>query len=89
MPNKTSGGEVCPSGSFDGGNSNLNSTGCTPCSKICKTCNGPTSNDCIVCAGLQAMFNNSCVALNADGICDGTGGMIADNNKHKCEGEDF
>jgi hypothetical protein len=81
---KTSNGEVCPSATFQ---DTTNSTQCHGCAAECASCTGSSSNDCTVCANLRAMFNNSCVSTNSEGICEGSGGMIANNNNHKCEGE--
>ncbi|KIL68473.1 hypothetical protein M378DRAFT_190887 [Amanita muscaria Koide BX008] len=75
----TSTGSPCPDGSFSNG------AQCSACSPTCKTCTGSTSNDCAVCANGKYMFNGSCVAANSVGVCDGTNGMIADNNKKECD----
>ena len=77
----TSDGTVCPNGAFSDGQK------CAPCSPSCSTCNGPSSNNCIVCASGQSMFQGSCVNVGTNGVCAGTGGMIADNNKQECDGE--
>ncbi|KAF8228601.1 hypothetical protein L208DRAFT_1453265 [Tricholoma matsutake] len=74
----TSTGTVCPDGSFSNG------TTCTPCSPTCKTCTAGTSNDCIICAAGQYMFNGHCVAANTNGVCAGSN-LIADNNKNECD----
>jgi hypothetical protein len=66
---------------------------CSRCSPACQTCNGPSSNNCVICAStgsnIQSLFNNHCVSVNSDGICQGTNGMIADNNKQQCESENM
>ncbi|KIK66073.1 hypothetical protein GYMLUDRAFT_957072 [Collybiopsis luxurians FD-317 M1] len=78
QPSTTSTGTVCPDGSFSSGSS------CTPCSPSCQTCNGPTSNNCVLCASGSYAFNGSCVTADSNGICSGTG-LIADNNKKECD----
>jgi hypothetical protein len=83
---KTSNGEDCPRKSFQ---DPQNTTRCNACSPECNSCTGPSSNDCTVCASPGAMFNNSCVSTNDLGICANSNGMIADNVKNKCEGEDL
>ena len=35
------------------------------------------------------MFNGNCVTVNSDGVCEGTNGMIANNNKQMCDGENY
>lgn len=77
----TSTGQTCPDGSFSDGSS------CSVCSSACKTCTGPTSNDCVACAAGKYMFNGNCVSANGDGSCEGTTGMIANNLKGECDGE--
>jgi hypothetical protein len=79
----TSSGQVCPDGSFSDG------TKCTPCSTVCKTCTGATSNDCVLCASGGFMFNGNCVSTNADGVCEGTTGMIGNNIKGECDCERY
>ena len=74
----TSTGTVCPDGSFSNGAS------CAPCSPLCQTCNGPTSNDCIVCGQGKLALNGNCVATDGNGVCQGSN-MIANNNKHECD----
>ncbi|KAF8061726.1 insulin-like growth factor binding protein [Lyophyllum atratum] len=74
----TSTGVLCPEGSFSDG------TACSLCSPSCKTCTGPTSNDCVICATGQYSFNGNCVGTNIDGICQGSN-LIADNVKHECD----
>ncbi|EIN07935.1 hypothetical protein PUNSTDRAFT_144417 [Punctularia strigosozonata HHB-11173 SS5] len=74
----TSTGTVCPDGSFSNG------TACQPCAATCQTCNGPTSNDCIICGTGNYKLNGSCVSTDSNGVCEGTTGMVADNNKHEC-----
>ena len=83
LPSVTSAGTTCPDGSFSNGQQ------CSACSPSCSTCNGPSSNDCIVCATGQSLFNGSCVSTNADGVCEGSNGMIANNNKQECDSEIF
>ena len=79
LPSVTSGGTTCPSGAFSAGQE------CSPCSSSCRTCNGPSSNNCIVCAAGQSLFNGSCVTTNSNGVCEGSNGMIANNNKQECD----
>ncbi len=79
----TSTGTVCPDGSFSNG------AQCGVCSPSCKTCTGPSSNDCAVCATGTYIFNGSCVSADTNGICDGANGMIADNNKEECDSKSF
>ncbi|CAL1703272.1 unnamed protein product [Somion occarium] len=74
----TSTGTVCPDGSFSNG------TACTPCSPLCQTCTGATSNDCIICGAGKYSLNGNCVAADGNGVCQGSS-MIADNNKHECD----
>jgi len=74
-------GPQCPNGSFGNG------TQCLPCSPACQTCSGATSNDCIVCQSGSFMFNGSCVSANEDGVCQGTAGLVANNIKGECDGE--
>ena len=74
----TSSGTVCPDGSFSNG------TACSPCASTCTTCNGPTSNNCIICGNGQFSLNGSCVPTDSNGVCQGTS-MIANNNKHECD----
>ncbi|KAJ3723967.1 insulin-like growth factor binding protein [Lentinula raphanica] len=78
QPTTTSSGTVCPDGSFGSGSS------CSPCSSSCQTCNGATSNDCIICASGSYAFNGSCITADSNGVCEGTG-LIADNNKKECD----
>ena len=35
----------------------------------------------------NSLFQGSCVAVDSSGVCAGSGGMIADNNKGECDGE--
>jgi hypothetical protein len=79
----TSGGQLCGPGAY-GVSTQSN---CSACSPSCQTCNGPSSNDCLKCASNKAMFNHSCVTTNADGICEGSNGLIANNDKNECESE--
>ncbi|KAF5382868.1 hypothetical protein D9757_007308 [Collybiopsis confluens] len=78
LPSTTTSGTVCPDGSFSSGGS------CTPCSPSCQTCNGLSSNNCILCASGSYAFNGSCVTADSNGVCSGTG-LIADNNKKECD----
>ncbi|KAH9930833.1 uncharacterized protein B0H18DRAFT_991485 [Fomitopsis serialis] len=77
-PQKTSSGTQCPDGSFSNGAS------CEQCSSLCQTCNGATSNDCIICATGSYSFNGSCVTASSSGVCENSN-MIANNNKHECD----
>ncbi|KAJ4474127.1 hypothetical protein C8J55DRAFT_537066 [Lentinula edodes] len=77
-PTTTSSGTVCPDGSFSSG------TTCSSCSPSCQTCNGATSNDCIICASGSYAFNGSCITADSNGVCEGTG-LIADNDKKECD----
>ena len=74
-------GTPCPDGSYNAGKK------CAHCSGLCMTCNGPSSNNCIDCRPGQVLFNGSCTTPDSDGVCEGSNGMIADNNKRKCDGE--
>ena len=82
----TSTGDTCPKHSFL---NPQNTTECLACANDCASCTGPSSNDCIVCASPKVMLNNSCVTPNEFGICANSNGMIADNVKNKCEGENL
>ena len=72
-------GTSCPDGSYSAGDE------CALCPESCATCNGP--KDCIICRSGLLKFGDKCVAVGNDGVCAGTGGMIADNNKLACDGE--
>ena len=81
-------GVTCRDGSYSAGKS------CENCSPSCRTCNGPSSNNCILCpigvtgvTGLNYKFNGSCVPADSNGICEGSNGMIADVNKQECDGK--
>ncbi|CAA7268508.1 unnamed protein product [Cyclocybe aegerita] len=74
----TTSGQVCPEGSFSNGGS------CSPCSSVCQSCTGGSSNDCVVCAPNLFTLNGACVPANSDGICQGVD-LIADNNKRECD----
>ncbi|KAH7911899.1 growth factor receptor domain-containing protein [Hygrophoropsis aurantiaca] len=74
----TSSGTPCPDGSFSNGSS------CEPCSPLCQTCTGSTSNDCIICGSGSYSFNGSCVQTSSSGVCQGSN-LIANNNKHECD----
>ncbi|RDB19354.1 Extracellular matrix protein FRAS1 [Hypsizygus marmoreus] len=78
LPSTTTTGTPCPEGSFS------NEATCSLCSPSCKTCTGPTSNDCVICAAGQYLFNGNCVGTNSDGVCEGSN-LIADNIKHECD----
>ncbi|KAF9009557.1 insulin-like growth factor binding protein [Cyathus striatus] len=75
----TSTGILCPDGSFADG------IKCSLCAGACKTCKGGTSNDCTLCASGSYMFNGVCVSTNDQGVCEGSGGFVADNVKHVCD----
>ena len=74
-------GDICPDGSYSAGKQ------CNLCSKSCTTCNGPSERNCTQCGYGHSQFEGRCVPVGADGVCAGTGGMIADNNKQECDGE--
>lgn len=74
----TTSGTVCPDGSFSDG------TACKACSPSCKTCSGPTSNDCIICGNGQYKLGDNCVGTDGNGVCEGST-LIANNNKHECD----
>jgi hypothetical protein len=74
----TSGGVVCPSGSF------ANGASCAQCSSSCQSCSGPTAKDCVVCASGSFTLNGTCVSADSNGVCQGTS-LIADNNKRECD----
>ena len=73
----TSTGTTCPDGSFSNG------TACEPCSPLCQTCSGATSNDCIICGAGKYTLNGNCVGTDGNGVCSGST-LVADNNKHEC-----
>ncbi|KAF9010794.1 insulin-like growth factor binding protein [Cyathus striatus] len=75
----TTSGQVCPDGSF------ANGASCSTCADACSTCTGGTSNDCIVCKQGTFLFNGVCVSADGNGVCQGTGGLVADNNKKECD----
>ncbi|KII89391.1 hypothetical protein PLICRDRAFT_53827 [Plicaturopsis crispa FD-325 SS-3] len=75
----SSSGTPCPDGSFS------SSGTCTPCSPSCQTCTGATSNDCVICKSGTFSFNGSCVGTDGNGVCAGTGGLIANNDNHECD----
>lgn len=77
----TATGDICPDGSYSAGNE------CGDCSPTCTTCNGPTSKNCIACRSGLYQHQGRCVAAGANGVCAGTRGMFADNNKLECDGE--
>ncbi|KAJ7863805.1 TNFR/NGFR cysteine-rich region family protein [Mycena olivaceomarginata] len=82
-PSVTSSGTTCPPGAFaDGAN-------CSPCAGACKTCTGGTAAECVLCAEGTYLVNvngtSQCVGADANGVCAGTGGLIADNNKNECD----
>ncbi|KAF9551262.1 hypothetical protein CPC08DRAFT_755060 [Agrocybe pediades] len=79
LPSRNTDGTVCPDGSFSSG------AQCSQCSPSCRTCTGPTSNDCVLCAAGSYRFNGNCVPADSNGVCQGTNGMIADNNKNECD----
>ena len=81
LPAVTSSGITCPDGSYNAGKQ------CVICSPSCSTCNGPSSKNCIVCAPGNSLFKGGCVAVDSNGVCAGSGGMIADNNKQECDSE--
>jgi hypothetical protein len=83
LPAVTSRGIQCPDGSYNAGQE------CANCSPSCQTCNGPSSNSCILCPIGTALLNGNCVTPDPNGICEGPGGMIADNNKRECDGENY
>ncbi|KAH7928138.1 growth factor receptor domain-containing protein [Leucogyrophana mollusca] len=74
----TSSGTACPDGSFSNGSD------CEPCSPLCQTCTGSTSNDCVICGSGSYSFNGSCVQTSSSGVCQGSN-LIANNNKHECD----
>lgn len=77
-PQTSSSGAACPDGSFS------NSGTCTPCSTECKTCNGGTSNNCIICNSGKVSLNGACVTTDGNGVCEGSN-LIANNNKNECD----
>ena len=83
LPAVTTGGTHCPKGSYSAGQQ------CANCSPSCGTCDGPSSNNCISCPPGQVLFNGNCVTTDANGVCEGSNGMIADNNKQECDGEKY
>lgn len=80
IPGTTAGTtQPCPDGSFSTGQQ------CAVCSPSCGTCSGPSSNNCTGCPIGQFLFGGNCVGVSANGVCQGTNGMIADNNKKECD----
>lgn len=80
IPGTTAGTtQPCPDGSFSNGQQ------CAVCSPSCGTCSGSSSNDCTGCKSGQFLFGGNCVGVDANGVCQGTNGMIADNNKKECD----
>jgi hypothetical protein len=79
----TSSGILCPDGSFSNGSS------CSPCSSTCQTCTGPNPTDCVICGAGKFIFNGGCVGVDVNGVCQigGAPAMVADNNKHECDGK--
>lgn len=70
-------------------NTKCNPTGffgddCKQCSSVCRTCTGPTSSDCATCADGTYFLGNSCVKADTNGICEGSGGLVADNVRSLC-----
>ena len=75
---------TCPTGSFRDTDDQ-----CALCSALCETCSGPSPSDCITCPSGSSMFNGKCATVDSDGVCEGTNGMIADNNKQACDSENY
>ncbi|OAX38720.1 hypothetical protein K503DRAFT_138063 [Rhizopogon vinicolor AM-OR11-026] len=74
----TTGGTVCPDGSYSAGSS------CQACSPLCQTCTGPSLNNCVICGSGTYSFNRSCATTSSGGVCQGSN-LIANNNKHECD----
>ncbi|KAF8321785.1 growth factor receptor domain-containing protein [Clavulina sp. PMI_390] len=74
---------TCSDGTFN------NAGTCTQCSSLCKTCTGPLSTDCIICAAGQSSLNNQCVSIDSNGVCSPASStntsMIANNAKNLCD----
>jgi hypothetical protein len=77
----TTKGVLCPDGSYNAGDD------CALCSTSCSTCIGKSPKNCTICASGLSQFQGRCVPVGPDGVCAGTGGMIADNNKQECDGK--
>ncbi|KAJ7868613.1 hypothetical protein B0H14DRAFT_3084065 [Mycena olivaceomarginata] len=76
-PSVTSSGTTCPPGAFaDGAN-------CSPCAGACKTCTGGDGGGGTYLVNVNG--TSQCVGADANGVCAGTGGLIADNNKNECD----
>ncbi|KAF9484961.1 growth factor receptor domain-containing protein [Pholiota conissans] len=71
------GATPCPSNTFLDGNS------CSSCPTECATCTSTTQ--CVECAPGNYLFNGKCVSADANGLCQGANGLIADNNKKECD----
>jgi hypothetical protein len=69
----------CRDGTFSDG------ARCLACSPICRSCVDPTPNDCTVCAEGTYFFNGACVAVDGDGVCHGTNGLVANNIEYACD----
>ncbi|TEB31330.1 hypothetical protein FA13DRAFT_1688046 [Coprinellus micaceus] len=74
-----SSGSQCPDNTFGDG------TECKVCSTICSSCTGPGDGDCLTCAPGFYLSNGLCVQADSNGVCQGNGGLVADNVKRTCE----
>ncbi|KAH6919160.1 FRAS1 protein [Coprinopsis sp. MPI-PUGE-AT-0042] len=75
----SSGGRVCPPATF------TNGANCDSCATECDSCDGPGSGDCLTCSRGLFMADGRCVATDANGVCAGTNGLVADNLKRVCD----
>ena len=71
----------CPDGSYSNGEV------CTPCSPKCSKCNGGSEDDCTLCNLKSSMYLGKCFQLNSQGVCLGTNGLVANNDKKMCDSE--
>ena len=76
----------CPIGSYY----DSNDGNCTKCDPVCYTCYDKGSGQCDICAPGRSKKGLICVPTDENGNCVGTDEMmVADNNRHQCEGEDL
>ncbi|KAH8926246.1 hypothetical protein BT69DRAFT_1278985 [Atractiella rhizophila] len=90
-PNSTTNSfTTCPNGSFH----NPATGTCDPCSPVCSTCFGASSDQCVTCASPRGILAGTCVAVDqATGICDASalpsgareGTWVFDNAEQECQ----
>lgn len=76
----------------DGYYKNLDNETCEVCNKICKTCSGPSSNDCLTCADNLYLFSNLCVSQCPTGFWPDMNYLICnkcDESCLSCNGSSF